>query len=398
MATIEDFTRARFGMFIHWGVYSVPARGEWIMERERVPRRVYEGWVDAFKADRFDAAAWAGLAREAGMKYMVFTTKHHDGFALWDSQVSEFTSVKRGPRRDFVREVADACRAEGLHVGLYFSLKDWSHPDYLALHHGDESRHERFIEYVHAQVRELLTQYAPVDILWFDGPSPYDETQWRSEALLAEARRIQPGLLVNNRARVGADFTTPEQTMHGASDDMPWESCMTINAHWAYHSGDRALKSAPQVMRLLAAAVSRGGNLLLNVGPDARGVIAEEQQAVLREVGQWTHACAEGIYGTERADTNWAPFGYITAKGNTVYALVLDEVGDEIVLGGYRGRLGRARALGTGEELAFKQEDGPRVVVRTGGSRGAQPPGGIAFDFEEAPEFVPWNTLERPPQ
>jgi len=394
MATIEEFVAARFGMFIHWGAYSVPARGEWIMERERVPKDVYGRWVDEFKAEGFDAASWAELAKSAGMKYLVFTTKHHDGFAMWDSQVSAFTSMKRGPRRDFVREITEACRSAGVYVGLYFSLKDWSHPDYLALQRGDEPGHERFIEYVHSQVRELLTGYGPVDILWFDGPSPYDYSQWRTESLLAEARGLQPGLLVNNRARNEGDFATPEQTLHGAPADKPWEACMTLNAHWAYHAGDRALKSAGQAVRLLAGTVARGGNLLLNVGPTSQGLIPQEHQQVLRQVGQWTHACEEAIYGTRPAATYWAPFGYLAAKGNTIYALVLDDVGDELVLAGYDGELGRVRALASGRDLRFRQEEGLRVVVQTGGESGTKPPCAIAFDFEEVPRFVPWGRGE----
>ena len=215
---------ATFGMFIHWGLYSIPGRGEWVMNRENIPVTEYEKLAWQFNPRHFDPRAWARLAKDAGMKYMVLTTKHHEGFCLWDSKLTDFTSVRTAARRDLVREFAEACRAEGLKVGFYFSLMDWHHPDGDGRGIEDAAARERFIAFVHGQVRELMSHYGRVDILWYDVPWPYDAAGWQSEKLNAMVRELQPHILINNRSGLPEDFGTPEQQVKPESADRDWET------------------------------------------------------------------------------------------------------------------------------------------------------------------------------
>lgn len=345
---------AKFGMFVHWGLYAIPGRGEWVMNRENIPVAEYEKLAARFKPRHGDIRAWARLAKAAGMNYLVFTTKHHDGFCLWDSQLTGYTSAKTAAGRDFVAEYVAACRAEGLRVGFYFSLMDWHHPDGDGHGIADPASRRRFVAYVHGQVRELCTRYGTVDVLWYDVPWPYDAGHWRSVELNAMVRALQPGILINNRSWTDEDFGTPEQCVKAEAVGRDWEACMTLNDNWGYHCGDHNWKTACQVIMTLADCAKDGGNLLLNVGPDGDGIIPAGSQRILREVGGWLERNGEAIYGTDRANVGWDGWGKFTVKGRTLYLLVANWVGAELVVGRLNCQPVAARFVATGQPIAFE--------------------------------------------
>jgi alpha-L-fucosidase len=289
------FPQARFGLFMHWGVYSILGDGEWVMYARKIPNEEYARLGSQFAPAHFDADAWAGHAVDAGMRYAVLTSRHHDGFCLWDSQVSEFTSVKTAAKRDFVAAYVKAMRKAGLRVGLYYSLLDWRIPAYWAGPENDPEGWARFIEYVHAQVRELCTGYGKLDVLWFDGCWPYDPPSWRSEELIAMIRKLQPGILINDRTALPGDFDTPENAI--LPSDRMWESCQTTQTAWGYHRDEKVI-SLWEVLNKLCTCASKGGNLLLNVGPKPDGTFPEGCVKLLREAGAWLKANGDGIYGS----------------------------------------------------------------------------------------------------
>ncbi|MBP7402291.1 MAG: alpha-L-fucosidase [Clostridia bacterium] len=355
----EWFRRDRFGMFIHWGLYAIPARGEWVRSRERIPVEAYQPFFDTFDPDGFNPAQWARAAKEAGMKYAVMTAKHHDGFCLFDSALTDYKSVNTPAGRDLVREYLDAFRAEGIKVGLYYSLLDWHHPDYP--HYGDRHHpmrentafqgagHQfgRYLEYMHGQVRELCTNYGRLDILWFD--FSYDDMvgeKWQADRLMRMVRELQPDVLVDNRLETSGegfgsiledeplpwsgDFASPEQIIppeglvNRRGEPVPWEACITMNKNWGYCAGDLAFKPASMIVRKLAECVSKGGNLLLNVGPDARGRIPAESLRILGEVGDWMQLNGKSLYGCGRAELPKPEWGRYTQSGNRIYAHVME--------------------------------------------------------------------------
>ncbi|HEY0947154.1 MAG TPA: alpha-L-fucosidase [Opitutaceae bacterium] len=319
-ARLAWFKDARLGLFIHWGLYAIPAgqwpgrentnRGEWIMLQEKIPSAEYEKLAGQFNPVKFDAKAWVGLAKAAGMKYLVVTAKHHDGFCLYDSKLTDYDIVDATPfRRDPLRELAAACREAGIVFCIYYSLPDWHHPEFPARYsmrdfHGAPNPQAdvgRYADYMHAQIRELLTNYGPVGIVWFDGGGSFanaDRGQLlRGEDLRRMINTLQPAALINNRGGIPADYGTPEQRIPGFMTGNAFEVCMTLNRHWGYNRFDQEWKSPATVVRNIADIVSKGGNYLLNVGPTAEGVIPEESVRILREVGTWTSLNAEAIYG-----------------------------------------------------------------------------------------------------
>lgn len=356
-ARTEAFRRDRFGMFIHWGLYAIPARGEWVRSHEQISVEDYEQFFEEFDPYKYDPKAWARLAREAGMKYAVMTAKHHDGFCLFDSAYTDYKATNTKAGRDLIREYVEAFRAEGLKVGFYYSLLDWHHPDYP--HYGDRHHPMRdnpaykndgrnfdnYLTYMHNQVRELMTNYGKIDILWFD--FSYDNMRgetWRATELIDMVRTLQPEVIIDNRLDIHGvekekgstepiytgDFKSPEQTIpaEGLLDnqgrDLPWEACLTLNDHWGYCSADKNYKSAKTVIRMLTECVSKGGNLLLNVGPNAKGEIPRESVEILRQVGRWMEDNGESIYGCGKADVPKPEWGRYTKKGNTYYAHIYD--------------------------------------------------------------------------
>ena len=349
---------ARFGMFIHWGLYAIPARGEWVRSTEQMPEEDYMPFFHQFNPVAFDPKAWARMAKEAGMKYAVLTAKHHDGFCLFDSQLTDFKSTNTPCGRDIVREFLDAVRAEGLKAGLYFSLLDWHHPDYP--HYGDQHHpmrnhpecsnenrdFNRYLDYLHGQVRELCTNYGKLDILWFDfsygdGPEAMRGEKWRATELVTMVRELQPGIIIDNRLEVSGegfgslwegdpkpyhgDFVSPEQIIppNGLLDkngkDLVWEACVTMNNNWGYCALDTNFKPAGMLIKKLVECVSKGGNLLLNVGPDAKGNIPEQSLEILEGIGRWMKKNGESIYGCGKSGMEKPDTGRITRKGNTLY-------------------------------------------------------------------------------
>ncbi|MCD6407953.1 alpha-L-fucosidase [bacterium] len=323
MDRMKWWREAKFGMFIHWGVYSIPARGEWVMFNERIPKEEYRNFAEKFSPDKYNPEEWVSLAKESGMKYMVLTTRHHDGFSLFDSKVSDFTAPKTAAKRDLIKEYVEACRKAGMRIGFYYSLLDWRYDAYFLGPEKDPDGWKDFVEYVHTQVRELMTNYGKIDILWYDGGWPYKPEQWESEKLNKMVRELQPEIIINNRSGLPEDFDTPEQKIPGAfpNPEIPerdWESCMTLNDHWGYCENDNNWKSPARIIWNLATCCAGGGNYLLNVGPKPDGTIPEESVRILKEVGKWLKENGESIYGSERGKVRFH-LGTTTSKGNKIY-------------------------------------------------------------------------------
>ena len=384
------FLSDRFGMFIHWGLYAIPARGEWVRSVERISNEAYQPYFDQFNPDNFDPKAWARLARQAGMKYAVLTAKHHDGFCLFDSRLTDYKSTNTPCGRDLVREYVEAFRAEGLKVGLYYSLLDWHHPDYPAYgdrHHpmrdnqdyqGRPQEFARYIEYLHGQVKELLTNYGRIDIVWFD--FSYDNLSgetWKAGELVEMARSLQPHILIDNRLGgsgesnrnfctknppvYAGDFACPEQIIppEGFVDEdgqlVPWEACITLNKNWGYAAADKDFKSAQQVVRGLVECVSKSGNLLLNVGPNARGEIPAECMEILGEVGEWMRLNSASIRACGRSEFPKPDWGCYTQKGKWLYAHIYERGIGPVNLQGLAGKIKKARWLADGSEIKLER-------------------------------------------
>jgi alpha-L-fucosidase len=321
------FLRDRFGLFIHWGLYALPARHEWVRHNEQLSDADYDRYFRHFDPDLYDPAAWADAAVGAGMRYAVVTTKHHDGFCLWDSKLTEYKATNTPAGRDLLRPMVAAFRARGLRVGLYHSLIDWHHRDFVIDPHVGPLRNRpdrgqmnagrdqnRYADYLHGQVRELLTEYGSVDVLWLDYSYPKPDgtgkgrADWRSEELLALVRQLQPNVILNDRLDLpdGWDLKTPEQfqprrgvTVNGKP--VVWEACQTFSGSWGYHRDETSWKSLEQLVRMLVDTVSKGGNLLLNVGPTGRGEIDARALDRLAGLGRWMRHHARSIYGCGEA-------------------------------------------------------------------------------------------------
>ncbi len=326
---LKWWTDARFGMFIHWGLYALPARHEWVKNAERMTNEQYQKYFNLFDPDLYDPHEWALMAKKAGMKYVVLTAKHHEGFCLFDSKYTDYKSTNTPYGKDLVKEYVDAFRAEGLKVGFYYSLIDWHHPDYTIdrnhpqrqdsdtayarLNKGRDMN--KYRGYIKNQVRELLTNYGEISIIWFDfsfpGKNGKGREDWDSENLLKLARSLQPGIIVDDRLDLrdvegGWDFTTPEQVkvtrwpeVNGKK--VPWETCQTFSGSWGYFRDEYTWKSPAQLLELLIESVSKGGNLLLNVGPTARGVFDSRAQERLTAMGEWMKFNSRSIYNCTEA-------------------------------------------------------------------------------------------------
>jgi len=357
---------ARFGMFVHWGLYSQLGRHEWVMNRERIPIAEYEKLADSWRPKERPAREWARLAAQAGMKYMVMTTKHHEGFCLWDTKQTDYNAVKHGPGRDLVREYVEACREFGLKVGFYYSLMDWHHPD-GALCATDEAARRRFLDFTKGCVRELCTNYGKLDILWYDVSWPLKSPElWESYEMNAMARELQPHIIINNRSQLDEDFGTPEEHVTAASEGRAWEACMTFNGSWGYMPSAIDWHSVRSVIGMLRTASAGQGNLLLNIGPAPDGSIPPEAPERLLAVGQWLKENGEAVYGqVDRADgrMEWMPTGQWTIKGNTAYYWCNRWPGRELAIGGLQVKVQRASFLATGDPIAFEQTEN-RLILK----------------------------------
>jgi alpha-L-fucosidase len=357
---------ARFGMFVHWGLYAQLGRHEWVMNRERIPIEEYEKLADSWKPKDRPAREWAGLAKQAGMKYMVMTTKHHEGFCLWDTQQTDYNAVKHGPGRDLVREYVDACREFGLKIGFYYSLMDWHHPD-GARCAKDEAARRRFLDFTDGCVRELCSNYGKIDILWYDVSWPLATAElWESHRRNAIVREIQPDIIINNRSKLDEDFGTPEERVAAAGEGRDWEACMTFNGSWGYMPSAIDWRSVREVLGMLRTAAAGRGNLLLNIGPKPDGSAPEEAVERLTAVGKWIEKNGEALYGkVDRVagKLEWMPTGNWTMKGNTLYFWCNRWPGTELAIGGLLTRVQKASLLATGESIAFEQTEN-RLILR----------------------------------
>jgi alpha-L-fucosidase len=352
-ARMKWWHEARFGMFIHWGLYSQLGRHEWVMENEGIPVAEYEKLAASFHPQPNAARAWARLAKQAGQKYMVMTTKHHEGFCHFDSKLTNYCAPKQGPGRDLVKEFVEAARGEGLRVGFYYSLMDWHHPD-GARCATDQQARRRFVDYIHGQIRELLTNYGKIDILWYDVNWPLDVQGWESEKMNDMVFQLQPQIVVNNRNGLAGDFATPEQTIR--ADARAWESCMTMNGSWGYHQADTDWKTPRTIVRNLAQCALGAGNYLLNIGPRADGSVPQESVKTLQATGQWLERNGASIYQSEKCSVSRSQFAGFSRQGNTLYMHVYYWPGQTVALGGLVSKVKSARLLATGKEVKFDQE------------------------------------------
>jgi alpha-L-fucosidase len=323
------WTDARFGMFIHWGLYALPARHEWVKNYEKMTNEQYQKYFEEFNPDLYNPKEWARMAKEAGMKYIVLTAKHHEGFCLFDSKYTDYKATNTPFGRDIIREYVDALRAEGLKVGFYYSLIDWHHPDYTIdrVHPQRQETDSAYVrlnknrdmskyrEYLKNQVRELLTNYGEISVIWFDfsfpGKNGKDHNDWGSEDLLKMVRTLQPGIIIDDRLDLkdmdgGWDFESPEQYKvekwpERNGKKVFWETCQTFSGSWGYYRDENTWKSTPQLLELLIESVSKGGNLLLNVGPTARGLFDFRAQERLKSMGEWMKYNNRSIYNCTEA-------------------------------------------------------------------------------------------------
>lgn len=319
------FTRDRFGLFIHWGLYSLPARHEWVKSREQISTEEYEKYFKHFDPDLYDPDIWAKAAADAGMKYFVVTTKHHEGFCLWDSKLTDYKAPNTPAGRDLLKPMVEAFRNQNMRVGFYHSLLDWHHPhytvdtchpmreneEYIA---EDKNRHiDKYVEYLYGQSRELMTEFGKIDILWYDFSVPATERfaakgkdVWHSEKLVKMVRELQPGIIINDRLQIDQDVKTPEQFQPRewlCVDGKPvvWEACQTFSGSWGYHRDEDSWKSVDMLVQMLVDTVSKGGNLLLNVGPTGRGEFDERALDRLSGIGEWMKRHSRSIYGCTQA-------------------------------------------------------------------------------------------------
>src|SRR5579872_4270298 len=347
---------ARFGMFIHFGVYSTFERHEWVMEDEAIPIGEYTSHAPNFHPAPNCPRAWARLAKRAGMKYMVMTTKHHEGFCNFDTKLTNYCAPKQGPGRDLVREYVEAARAEGLRVGFYYSLMDWHHPD-GARCATDEAARRRFVDYTHGLIRELMTNYGKIDVLWYDVAWPLDAEGWESLKMNDMVFTLQPEIIVNNRNKLIGDFATPEQRIVAETNGRAWESCMTMNDSWGYQRADDDWKTSKTIIRNLISCVRDGGNYLLNIGPKPDGSVPPESERILTEVGRWMDTNGHTIYESDLCQVRRSNYASFTRKGNTLYMHVHFWPGEYVAISGLRTRVQSARLLKTGAEVKFTQDD-----------------------------------------
>jgi len=362
-ASLRRWRQARFGMFIHWGPVSLVgteigwsrggvARG--VGSVGEVPRRTYDNLYKRFNPVKFDARQWVAIARAAGMKYVVFTTKHHDGFCMFDSKLTHYTITHSPFQRDVTAELAEACHEAGMALGFYYSPPDWYHPDYRT------DNHRRYLRYMHGQIEELCSNYGQVDILWFDGGGT--ALDWDAESLFKKIRRLQPQVVINNRCGLPGDFDTPEQRIGAMQTHRPWESCITIGTGWSWKVRD-TIKPLAQCVRTLVSCAGGDGNLLLNTGPMPDGRIEPRQVARLKEIGAWLDRYGETLYGTRGGPFSGSHWRASTYRNDTLYfhcfqprrksiilpVMAQKVVGSSVLTGGK----GHVRQMAGGIEVSF---------------------------------------------
>ncbi len=363
-----DFAELRYGMFVHFGLYSQLARGEWVMNREQIPPSEMEHVAAGFNPEHFDADAICALAVEGGMKYLVFTTMHHEGFRMYDSKLTPFNSMKMCGR-DFVAEITAAARRHGLKIGLYHSLNNWYDQPDAAAALENSAAYETFIANTFARLEELVTRFNPIDVLWYDGWWPFNAEGWQGERMNETLRKIQPQLIFNGRNGLPGDFGTPEGHISAPTPWRPWEACMTLNDHWGYHRNDDNWKSPLEVVKMLLTCGNGNGNLLLNIGPRGDGSIPEPSAEVIRQVGQWlrdggreavtanTPLKFDPMLRKDGDNADWDGAGIFTASGNNLFFTMLYRPGDNWVFTGMETEI-KSVSCGSFGKLDVKQSDG----------------------------------------
>lgn len=367
------FNQARFGLFIHWGIYSLLGHenAEWVLFKSALNRDEYNHLANQFTAVKFDANALAKLAKRAGMNYMVLTTKHHDGFCLYDTKTTDFNSVKTVANRDFVKEFVEACHSHNLRVGLYHSVMSWQQPAIYTGPGADPKGWERMVQETHNQVKELMSNYGKIDMLWYDGaviPGIQDKGMqakfWRSHELNKMVKKLQPEILINNRSGLPADYDTPEQHVKPPETGRRWEACMTINQSWGYNIHDRNYKSSEEIINCLIRCSRYQGNLLLNIGPRADGTIQQECIERLKAVGDWLKRNGEAIYNSNRTTYTEADHiaGPTTQKDEKIYIHIKTYPGNAILVDAV-GNVDRAFVLGFDSPLTINPGIGNSVII-----------------------------------
>ena len=383
------FVHDRFGMFIHWGLYSMPARHEWVKSREQLTTEQYSKYFKYFNPDMYDAKEWAKRAKDAGMKYAVMTTRHHEGFSMFDTQYSDYKCTNTPACRDLIKEYVEAFRAEGLKIGLYYSLLDWYHEDYTLdskhpqrnIPDGDKFNEgrdmHRYAEFMRNQVRELLTNYGKIDILWFDfsiGAGKNDRScwqakgakEWEAEELIRLARSLQPGIIIDNRAGIKQDIWTPEQyqplewVRYATTGELvTWEACQTFSGSWGYHRDENTWKSPEMLIQMLINTVCIGGNLLMNVGPTSRGYFDERANTALDVYARWMKFNSRSIYGCTMAEPEFvAPRGCRLTQsedGKRLYVHLIEYPYCFLELPGFAGKVDYAQFLHDGSEIKMRE-------------------------------------------
>jgi len=372
------FIQDRFGLFIHWGLYSSAARHEWVKSREKIRDKDYQKYFDHFNPDLYDPKKWARAAKEAGMKYFVITSKHHEGFCLWDSKLTDYKAPNTPAGRDLLKPMVKAFREEGLKVGFYHSLIDWHHPEFpvdtLHPQSNDEEFKKRtanrdiqkYAKYLHGQTRELLTQFGQIDVMWFDySYSHYKggkgKDDWQSEKLIKMVRELMPKVIINNRLEVDQDIHTPEQFqprewVRVNGKPVIWEACQTLNGSWGYDRDNLDWKSPEILVKMLIDAVSKGGNMLLNVGPTARGELDPRALDILAQIGKWMHLHSHSIYGCTQSKFNAPEDCRFTQNGKLLYLHLFSWPFKHLYLDNMANKVKYAQLLNDASEIKFSVE------------------------------------------
>ena len=384
LAARQWFQDSRFGLFIHWGVYSVPGKGEWVMNNDKMSVAEYEKFAPRFDPEQFDAAAWVKLAKDAGMKYITITSKHHDGFAMWGTKQSKWNIVDATPyAKDPLKMLAEECHRQGIKLFFYYSQLDWHNPDYFPLgktgHASDRPAggdFNKYLDYMDAQLRELLTGYGDIAGVWFDGMWDKPDADWRLNRTYSLIHSLQPAALIGSNHHLkpfdGEDFQMfekdlPGQKTHGFNDtseigNLPLETCDTISGAWGYNSQDHQYKSAKELIQYLVKAAGNNANFLLNIGPRPDGTIQPEFVDRLHDIGEWTRKYGGSIYGTRGGPISPRPWGVTTKKGTKVYVHILDWQDDALAIPEI-GHIASARVWPDGPKVEVKNAFGPVLRI-----------------------------------
>jgi len=387
MNKTDWFVEARFGLFLHWGIYAIPARGEWTFAQDKWEPGTYRALMNEFNPVGFDPAEWARLAKAAGMKYVVFTTRHHDGFCMFDSHYTDYKITNTPYGKDVTRMLVNAFRTEGLRIGFYHSLPDWTHPGWSdeespefihtkKLHEVTESAHREYLELLCRHLEQLMTEYGRIDLLFLDYTSRYKAGQdyYDRERLLEMIYRHQPEIMVDDRLAYykedvrDFDYYTPEicvpnQPQRVKGKPVPWESCCTLNDHWGYCDTDFNYKPLSTLTGGLIGCVSQNGNLLLNIGPDANGRFPEPAVAKLRELAEWNRTNGEAVSGAGKSEFRPPYAGCYTQKGKTLYVYLLQQPMGDVILPQLKGKIERITLLRTGEPVAMVDDWGGELLL-----------------------------------